>query len=317
MNTALQESNRCQLPTHSNTYDILLERFISSQDIADSSRATYRRALQHFFQWISRQSIQNATRKDILAYKDYLRDSDLSAYTISNYLTAVRRFFAWAEGERLFPNIARDIKGAKRKKGFKKEALTVSQVKELLNSIDRSDVQGKRDYALVNLLVRCALRTIEVVRANIGDISQESGEAILYIQGKGSDDCDAFVLLTPDTLKPIMDYLSYRKDKEDSDPLFTSLSNRNAGKRLDTRTIRGIVKSCLRNIGIDSNRLTAHSCRHTGITLALLGGSTLQEAQQLARHADINTTTIYAHNIDRLTNAAERKIDRILMQNEA
>jgi len=112
---------------------------------------------------------------------------------------------------RLYPNIARGIKGAKKTRGFKKDPLTVAQVKELLRGIDRSTPQGKRDYALLNLFIRTGLRTIEAVRAEVGDIRQEGGEAVLWIQGKGRDTKDEFVLLTPETLRPINEYLQTRR----------------------------------------------------------------------------------------------------------
>jgi integrase len=99
-------------------------------------------------------------------------------------------------------------------------------------------------------------------------------------------------------------------------PLFASLSNRNGGGRLTTRTLRRIIKARLRAIGIDSDRLTAHSVRHTCITLALQAGATVQEAQALARHANINTTLIYAHNIDRIKQAPERKVAALLSGND-
>ena len=68
-----------------------------------------------------------------------------------------------------------------------------------------------------------------------------------------------------------------------------------------------IVKNRLRACGLDSDRLTAHSLRHTGITLALLHGSTLAEAQQMARHSSINTTMIYNHAIERANNQSEER----------
>jgi integrase/recombinase XerD len=58
--------------------------------------------------------------------------------------------------------------------------------------------------------------------------------------------------------------------------------------------------------------LTAHCLRHTAVTLALQAGATIQEVQAFARHANINTTLIYAHNIDRIRDAPERKIDALL-----
>jgi integrase/recombinase XerC/integrase/recombinase XerD len=162
------------------------------------------------------------------------------------------------------------------------------------------------------LLVRTGLRTIEAERANIEDVRQEGGEALLYIQGKGRDSKDAFVLLTEATLKPIREYVRARGKTAPTDPLFTSHSDRNNGERLTTRSISRIAKGALREAGIDSDRLTAHSLRHTAVTLSLLGGASIQEAQSMARHKNINTTLIYAHNIDRISKAPERKIDALL-----
>ena len=82
--------------------------------------------------------------------------------------------------------------------------------------------------------------------------------------------------------------------------------------RLTTRSISRIVKDNLRKAGIDSDRITAHSLRHTAVTLSLLGGATIQEAQSMARHKNINTTLIYAHNINRIKHAPERVIDTML-----
>lgn len=134
----------------------------------------------------------------------------------------------------------------------------------------------------------------------------------MWIQGKGRDTKDEFVLLTHESLAPIHDYLQARGRAEDKHPLFTSLSDRNRNQRLTTRTIREIVKHNLKGIGLDSERLTAHSLRHTAITLSLMGGATIQEAQALGRHSNINTTLIYAHNINRIAQAPERKIDAVL-----
>ena len=229
-------------------------------------------------------------------------------------MVTVRRFYAWAETEGFYRDITRGIKGVKRAKGFKKDPLTVRQIKDLLTSIDRDSLEGKRDYALLNLLIRTGLRTIEVARADFGDIRQQGGEAVLWIQGKGRTSKDEFVLLTPETLNPINTYLNARGRVKDNEPLFTSLSDRNQGGRLTTSSISRIAKQHLVDIGLDNGRLTAHSLRHTAITLSLLGGATIQEAQTLARHADVNTTLIYSHNINRLAQAPERKIDALLAE---
>ena len=293
----------------------LLDNFIQAQDVKPSSRESYRKGIRKFLEWLWARGITNPTRETLLDYKESLKERGLTSFSISAYIVAVRKFFNWLEATRGLPNIARGIKGAKRARGFRKDPLTLPQVKELLRSIDRTELAGLRDYALINLFVRTGLRTIEVMRANVGDIRQEGGEALLWIQGKGRDDKDEFVLLTEETLKPIYEYLKARGDAKPEAPLFSSISHRNGGARLTTRTLRRIIKRRLRAIGVDSDRLTAHSLRHTAITLSLKAGATIQEAQALARHANINTTLIYAHNIDRIKQAPERKIDALISGN--
>jgi integrase/recombinase XerC/integrase/recombinase XerD len=292
----------------------LLDRFISSLDVAPSSRRTYQRQLKAFFAWLESAGDRSPDRETILRYKEYLTGRGLSSFSVSGYIVAVRKFFTWTEGVRLYPNIGRGVKGAKKSVGFRKDPLTVTQIRSLLASIPRDTLEGKRDYALLNLMVNTGLRTIEIERAAVEDIRQETGEAVLWIQGKGHDAKDAFVLLVDSVLKPIREYLSGRGAVKGDAPLFTTAGNRGRGEALTTRSIRRIVKARLAGIDIVSGHLTAHSLRHTAVTLALLSGATLQEAQALARHSDINTTLIYSHNISRLQNAPERGIDRMIRE---
>ncbi|HPJ12406.1 MAG TPA: tyrosine-type recombinase/integrase [Caldisericia bacterium] len=292
----------------------LKQDFLSSIDLKKSSIDVYSRQLESFIQWITAKKMTSPSRDDILQYKEYLYKKDLSALTISSYIVVVRKFFAWMESTKVYPNIARDVKGLKRNRGFRKDTLSIDQIRSVLNSIDTQTIQGKRDFAIINLLIRTGLRTIEITRANIADIRQKGGCSILWIQGKGRDTKDEFVVLTTETLKPIHDYLSCRPSstKRERSPLFMSNSSRNNGQRLTTRSISRIVKNQLVQAGINTSRITAHSLRHTAITLALQAGATIQEAQALGRHANINTTMIYAHNINRIENAPELKIEKIL-----
>jgi integrase/recombinase XerC/integrase/recombinase XerD len=289
----------------------IVQEYIDTLDVKPKSRDTYQKALKQFMLYMDSSNISQPTRSDILAYKAYLMEN-YKACTVSSYMTAVKGLFAYLEAEKIFPNIANGIKGAKHQQGFRKDALTIDQARRLLNSIDTSTIEGKRNYALINLLLNTGLRTIEAERACIGDIRQEGGEALLYIQGKGRDSKDAFVVLTDSTLYPIQLYLKARSIIDPKAALFASHSDRNEGNRITTRTISWIVKEALKAIGIDSERITAHSLRHTAVTFSLLAGATIQEAQAMARHANVNTTLIYAHNIDRIAKAPERRIEKML-----
>ena len=289
----------------------VVEQFLAAQDIRPKSRDTYRKALKQFVAFLVEHDIRSPRREDILAYKQSLV-GPYTACTVSSYMTAVKALFIWLESEGRYPNVAAGVKGSKHQQGFRKDALTADQARRILGTIDRGTLEGKRDYAIVALLIHTGLRTIEASRADIGDIRQEGGEALLYIQGKGRDEKDALVVLTEGVLASIRSYIKARGKTSPDSPLFASMSDRNPGGRLVTRSISRIVKQAMLAAGIDSDRLTAHSLRHSAVTFALLGGASIQEAQHMARHANVNTTMIYAHNIDRIAKAAERRIDALL-----
>lgn len=288
-----------------------LREFITEQDIKENSKETYRRALKQFFSFMSNKSIE-LSGNDILDYKKFLSDQKLEAYTINSYLVVVRRFFAWTESKKIYPNIAKTIKAMKKPQGFRKENLSNQQIVRVLQGINQSTLQGKRDFAIINLLLRTGLRTIEIQRADIGDIAKCVDEAKFYIQGKGRDAKDEYVVLTYTSLKPILTYLEARGQNDVSAPLFASISDRNNGDRMTTRSISRLIKNALLKADIDDKRLTAHSLRHTAITNALRGGASLQEVKTMARHANINTTLIYSHNLERMANLAERVIDKYM-----
>lgn len=312
---ALQEISKAEIKTRAESLEDLTSKFISSLEAKPTTANTYKKALKQFIKWLLDNGIYEIGREDLTAYKRFLM-ANYEASTTSSYITALKAFYKWLEAERITPNIAAAIKGAKTAKGFKKDTLTPEQAKRILNNINRETIDGLRDYAIFNLLLRSGLRTIEAQRANIDDIHQTAGQTILYIQGKGRDSKDDFIILTPATLEPIREYLTARKEKDSKAALFVSHSRRNSGDRLTVRSFSRIVKNAMRAAGIDNARLTAHSLRHSAITYSLLGGATLQEAQQLARHTSILTTTIYAHNINRLTARTESKIDLFLDEAE-
>lgn len=282
----------------------LLDRFFMFIDVKQKSADTYKKATKQFIRYLSENGITEPTRETIISWREYLR-VEHKPTTIQLYLTAVKLFFTWLEQEGLYKNIANKVKGVKIQKGHKKDSLTTNQSKEVLGEIDTTTAKGKRDYAIVALLLTTGLRTIEIVRADVADLRTVGDSTVLFILGKGRDEKNEYVKVAPQVEKAIREYLKTRDIKEESEPLFTSTSNENKGERLTTRTISKIAKTSLVNAGLNSDRLTAHSFRHTAGTLALMNGAELTQVQQLLRHTNINTTMIYLHSIDRAKNNSE------------
>ena len=291
----------------------LVDSFINSQDVRQSSKLLYRRTLKQYFNWVTKKgySLSVIARPELLEYKEELLVSGMSSLTVGSYITSVRRFYEWTEANKFYPNIAKGIKSPKRKQQFKKQPLLPSQATELLNYY-----QGKvlRDYAIINLLLRTGLRTVEIMRAKVEDITYKGSQRVLLVQGKGRDEKDNFVLLTDKTYLPIADYLATRGPVTGSEPLFTSTSNNSNGDSLTTRSISYMAKEGLKAIGLNEKAFTAHSLRHTTAVNILRAGGSLETAQFTLRHSNPATTQIYTATLNeerRLSNSGEALLDSL------
>ena len=287
-------------------------RFVSFIDAKPKTVQTYTRALKQMFKYFNENDITRPQREDILSYRDSLAASGHKPTTIQNYITATRLFFQWLEQEGIYPNVAAHVKGAKLDKEHKKDYLTSRQVKAILSDIDRSTPQGVRDYAILALMTTGGLRTVEVIRANIADMRTLGDDTVLYIQGKGRDEKTEYIKLSAPVENAIREYLKLRGEVDPSAPLFVSMSNNSKGERMTTRSISRIAKDSMIEAGYNSERLTAHSLRHTAVTLSLLAGKSLAEVQQFARHANIATTMIYNHALERANNGCSEAIARAI-----
>ena len=305
-------SNGAEITTYQSIDATLFNRFISYLDSTEKTIQTYTRALRQLFNYFTFNGITQPTREDIIAFRDELKASGHKPTTVQNYITATKLFFKWTAQERIYPNVAEHIKGAKLNREHKKDYLTSRQVKTVLDAMKRDNLKGLRDYAMLTLMITGGLRTIEVVRADISDLRNVGEFTVLFVQGKGKEEKTEYIKIAPEVERAIRLYLTERGSTAENEPLFTSTSNNNAGERVTTRTISKIVKERLKSAGYDSNRLTAHSLRHTAVTLSLLAGKDITEVQQFARHSNITTTMIYNHSLDKAKNSCSEAISKAI-----
>ena len=239
--------------------------------------------------------------------------------TIAQYLRSVCQFFRWTAAKNLYPDIAANIHAPKlRHDRHSKEALTAPEVlaieksiaqraqertqaaqnaqKDTAGRIQRSTEQGKRLYAMYLLAVNAGLRTVEISRANIKDLVTKGGQTWLYIWGKGHTEPDQKKPIAPEVAAAVKDYLQSRTDKPTgASPLFVSTGNRSRGKRIAATTISTMLKRAMQEAGFDSERITAHSLRHTAGTNVQEITGNLYATQLYMRHSNPATTEIYLH----------------------
>lgn len=300
-----------EITQHNDNIGELLNRFVQYVDVSPATMRSYVSGVRVFLQYLSENDIHAPTRETVLLFKKHLT-ANKSNGTIATYLSALRRFFSWCASEGLYTNITDGVKSPRVDTGHKKDAFTAGQLKSIISGIERDTLKGKRDYALFCLVSATGLRTVEVVRANVSDIRNTGGVDCLFVQGKGRTSKTEFVKLSGHVMKAIQAYLTARGTVADDEPLFASISHRNNGGRMTTRSISRICKKAMISAGYVSKRWTAHSLRHSAITLALIAGISIQEVTQFARHSSIAITQIYSHDVERLKSRCESAISEAI-----
>lgn len=282
----------------------VIDAFLSAQDVNDLTRKAYRRGMQAYLDWhtANGRDLATANRATIIEFKQWLVEHHADR-TAAAYLTAVRRFYAWLEGTTGRPNPAGSVHNPRIARRFSRQHLTKSEARDL------TEVAGRdRDRLLVELMLTTGLRTVEVIRANVGDLQRRAGRWVLLVQGKGHTDKDAFVIVPN---KVAADLSAYNAEQAADAPLFRGEGNRNHGQRITTRTIRHIVRERMDAIGLTGSEYTAHSLRHTTAVSILLSGGDIFQAQATLRHSSPATTEIYTATIaeaKRLEEAAESRV---------
>lgn len=269
---------------------IIASYMASRQDRTQSTLKGYYTACKPFTAFLVDGEI---TREVMAAYAAHLA----SRYTVATQQRYWRMACAIAShGQKMglvSPQALDGLRGPNhtQSKEPKREALEVGQVREVLEKIDTSTETGQRDKAMIALMAICGLRDVEVSRAETSDLEQIGGVYRLYVQGKGHTSKDDFVVLPADVALMLLDYWDGRKIASTA-----LVSNSRTGTPLTPQTISKTVKARLRAAGYDSRRLTAHSLRHTAITIALEQGASLEDVAAMARHTDTRVTRRYDHS---------------------
>ena len=264
------------------------------------TKETYTRALRQFYNYLQAEGITHPVREDIINYKAQLQAEGKKPTTIYAYIAVLKSLYKWAASQGYYTNIAEHIKTPKLDREHKKDYLTTAQAQQILNTIDKTTPTGLRDYALFLLTVSGGLRTIEIERALYGDIGTEGNSTVLHIQGKGHTEKTEYMTLYPEVEQALRAYIKATGGRTAEQPLFISTSNNSRGKAISSRSISEILKDIMVKAGFDSERLTAHSIRHTAITWVLMNnGGNLAEAQAFSRHENIATLMIYNHAIEK------------------
>jgi integrase/recombinase XerC len=276
--------------------------------VSPNTRRTYAKALDDFFtrltgsratptmvgEFLKLEQRQAITL--VLRYQSLLVDAGLTPSTVNVRLSAIKSIVTHARKLGRCGFSLGDIKSMGVEVYRDTSGLDSEGIRAILETCDRSQMKGSRDYAILRLLWGNALRRSEVSGSNVGDFSQS--ESKLWIKGKGKLVKSA-IDLAPKTVMAIGEWLEVRSTQigvpQPVDPLFIGLGN-DRHSRLLGEGIRLMLVERTKQAGIDKV-MSPHRVRHSAITAFLdASGGDVRSAQGLSRHANLNTLTRYDDN---------------------
>ena len=138
------------------------KRAVLNSLAAASSQESYEHAIDEFIGWYCSEPRLSFSRTVVLRYRFFLEQKKLAPSTVNVRLAAVRRLaYEAADTGLLSPELAagiRRVKGAKRLGVRVGNWLTIDQSRTLLQGLPSETARGKRDRAILALLIACGLR---------------------------------------------------------------------------------------------------------------------------------------------------------------
>jgi len=214
--------------------------------------------------------------------------SAASAGYVPTGLRALLRF-CYLEGLTTTP-LAGAVPTAARRRPELPKSLPTGDVVALLEGCDRESTFGKRDFAVLTVLVRLGLRAGEVAGLRLDDVDWRAGE--LVVRGKGPK--LGRLPLPVDVGRAIADWLTGGRPDCEAREVFTRV--RAPHRRLSSAGVSAVVAAACKRAGVAEAH--AHRLRHTAATEMLRAGAGLVEIGQVLRHESVLTTSIYA-KVDR------------------
>ena len=268
------------------------------------SKRIYGRGIERFLTWFQTERPSGGfTKATVQAFKAHLTESGLSSSAVNLYITAIRRLAVEAADDGLMaPELA---SGISRVKGIRREGvrtgnwLTVRQAEELINAPDTGTLKGKRDRALLAVLIGCGLRREEAATLTAGHIQQREGRwVIVDMKGKGRR---VRSVPMPSWAKAAVDAWMEAAALQ-TGRVFRPVNkgDRLSGEQMTAQSVFVAVKHYAEALGFN---IAPHDLRRTFARLAHKGRAALEQIQLSLGHASLVTSQRYVGVQQDLTDA--------------
>ena len=273
---------------------LLVERGLSENTISAYRSDLYK--YSDFTQKKRRLHPNEITRDDIRDYMMTQKKRGLSANSISRSLVAIKVLHRFLLREKYIKEDVASVLDSPKLWKHLPEALSISEVEEIIKKPNIRNWLGIRDKAALELMYATGLRVSEIVNLIVDNVNLDIG--FVKCIGKGSK--ERIVPIGRQSQAALSRYIQKVRPKliksTPSNVLFLS----RLGKKISRQSFWKMIKKYVLLAGIKKD-IAPHTLRHSFATHLLEGGADLRVVQEMLGHADISTTQIYTHvNKERL-----------------
>jgi site-specific recombinase XerD len=273
------------------------------------SQRSYRRSIDDFVHWYCSEPRLSFNKTVVTRYRIYLEDQLLAPGTINVRLAAVRRLaYEAADTGLLSPELAagiRRVKGAKKLGMRLGNWLSIEEARTLWQLPKAHTLKGKRDRAILAVLLGCGLRRGELIDLTLDHIQRrEDHWAIVDLVGKGAH---VRTVPMPNWVKGTLDdWLSSAEIRQGR--LFRCVCRNGAvwGAEVTEKVVWHVVKEYAGQLGI--SKLAPHDLRRSCARFCHAAGGELEQIQFLLGHVSVQTTEKYLGCKQRLREAVNDQI---------
>jgi len=253
----------------------------------------YRDHLTTYEQYLRQAGIKDLTHLSTDAIEGFItwRSTQLSPTSLRGLCSALRLFFRYLYREQI---LDRDLSSAiEAPRAYRLSTIPRSiewgKVREMLDSVDRRSALGKRDYAMLLLLVTYGLRAREVASLRLDDIDWRSER--LQIPERKADHAATFPL-SPIVGEALLDYLKSGRPRTTRREVF--FRARAPRRPISHRVVSLRASYYLRKIGVEVHRPGSHTLRHSCAQHLLDADFSLKVIGDYLGHRSASSTEIYA-----------------------
>lgn len=236
--------------------------------------------------------LKKVTLSEIYAFLSYMdKQRQNSAYARARKTACIKTFFKYLSVKARI--IDKDPTLELERPKIKKRNpvyLTLDESRTLLRSMDKENINYKRDYCILTLFLNCGMRLSELVNIRISKIKNDT----LTVIGKGNK--ERVVYLNQASINSIHQYMSVRSEIETKDEYKDYLFLSTQKRPINKRTVEILVKKHVHTAGLYDDKYTPHKLRHTAATLMYKHGKVdIRSLQMILGHENVSTTQIYTH----------------------